>query len=268
MKKILAVLLCLVLLFALSLNTIAAEFTPSAENKRAPEIVGIEDEDGNIQKFVFHDAETGEELTSEDSLDLKITSESEVDDRTIPEIEEMIEEAKEEISKAETVGDLPSQWGLKTQLEERIVNDENPAVRELELKDFVVSDLFDISLTKNGEEIEQVPPGQYVEFNLQTNFRPGDVVYVLVRCSDETGWTLVDWVEIDENGVMHIRTSSLCCLAFVVPGYGKLSDDDSGEGRTSPKTGHTDLNWLLVAGGVCIAAAVGVVLYKKKDRKN
>ena len=266
MKKLLTALLCLALVFALSFNAFAAEFTPSAEKKGSPEVVGIKDEDGNVRKGLFYDKNDPEKqvgVVDGKDLDLVLTAESELDSDTLAKIEEMIDEAKKEIEAAKTVGDLPSGTGLKAELKERIVKHEDPAVRELELKDLVVSDVFDISLVQNGKEIVQVPEGQVIKFSLQTDFRPGDVFFVLVRCEGSTGWTFVDAAVVDENGVMTITASQLCVMAFVVPGYGEL-----GKGRMSPQTGEADLNWLLFVGGACIAAAAGIVLYKKKTGKN
>lgn len=263
MKKLMAILLCLTLVFSLSLSAFAMDSTPSRERKDAPENVGILGEDGEMHEGIFHDA-SGEEAgyVNSDTLELVITSGSKRGSAPVGEITVMINVAEREINEAENVGELaPS---MIEQLQKLKATSSDPAVQALEIEDFVVSDLFDISLLLNGEVIQQVPEGQTIQFRLQTDFKPGDVFYVLVNC-DGLGWVLVDSAVVDENGVMTITASSLCAMAFVVPGYNSQHGEDDPH---SPQTGYADLKWLLVAGGVCLVAATCAVVLKKKAKAN
>ena len=195
-----------------------------------------------------------------------ITSGSKRGSAPVGEITVMIDEGEEEIRAAKNVGELAPD--MITELEKLKASSSDPAIQALEIEDLVVSNLFDISLLLNGELITQVPPGQTIKFRLQTDFKPGDVFFVLLNCDDE-GWKLVDAAVVDENGVLTITASTLCCMAFVTPGYGQ-HPDDGGDEPTSPQTGYPDLRVLLAVGGVCIAAAAAVciVVRKRKPREN
>lgn len=258
MKKLLTVLLCVMLVISFSLNVFAMDFTPSAEKKDAPENVGIKGEDGKDHEGIIYDDDGKEKgYVNDDVLELVITSGSQRDSAPVNDIKVMINVAEKEIDEADDVGELaPSMIDELKKLKETSTDS---AIKALEIEDFVVSNLFDISLLLNGETIQQIPDGQTIKFRLQTNFKPTDVVYVLVNC-DGKGWILVDAAEVDDNGVMTITASKLCCMAFVVPGYGSGEDDPD---KPSPQTGYPDWSWLFVAGVACLAAAACIVCKKQ-----
>lgn len=258
MKKLLTIIISIVLVLSFSLNAFAFDFTPSAEKKEAPENVGIKGEDGETHDGVFYDDQDEEVgyVDPDDTLELVITSGSKRESAPVDEIKVMINEAEFEIEQAKDVGKLaPS---MKDELKKLKEGSTDAAIKALEIEDFVVSNLFDISLLLNDKEIKQIPDGQTLKFRLQTNFKPTDVVYVLVNC-DGLGWVLVDAMEIDDNGIMTITASKLCCMAFVVPGFGSEDPD----GPHSPQDGYADWSWLLIAGVACLAAAACIACKKQ-----
>ena len=309
MKKLITFAVCLTLALCLPVNAFAMGFVPSAERKTAPENVGIEGEDGEVHDVIFYDEEGETEVGYlPDDLTIELTDAVDRDEAILDEIRVIIDEAERQITEAGNVGVLaPS---MVEELERLKATSTDPAVQALKIEDFVVSNYFDISLVRNGEEIVQVPDGQTVKFRVQTDLRPGDVFYVLVNC-DGQGWIPVDSAVVDENGIVTITASQLCVMAFIVPGFrhnvnpgddtgdddddhggdhggdkpddhgGKTPDDHGGKtpggkeggsegGKsepTSPQTGAADLSWLILVGGVSLAAAVAVI-DKKKAKQN
>lgn len=269
MKKLMTLILAMLVLFAAAMPALAVDFTPSAESKHlsVSNIIGedgkahdaiLHDKDGNVVGYIDNDGE--------DDRKLVLTNPDEQDDR-IPGIQKLMDEGEKELKECEDLGELCP--GLKVEMEQRKKDSDDPIYKTFETEDLIVSAFFDLSLVLNGEVIEQIPDGQTIQFCIQTNFRPGDVFFIVVNCDGE-GWVLVDSWEIDENGVVTITASQLCVLAFVVPDMTGSSGGGGGEGAPkSPQTGYADWTWAILAGAAVVvgsASLAGFGLLSSKKR--
>ncbi len=291
MKKLVTVLIALALLFSLSVGAFAIPFIDHFSNPRfmwdhetgktwtekveyvnsaeKREISIVPFDDGKKGIFIDEELwlEKGEfkELWSVDTdvYELVLTTSKYRDNARLEEITKMINDGESQIRGAKDVGELaPS---MIDELEKLKAKTTDPLIKNLSIEDLGVLEIFDVSLLKNGTEIEQVPEGQMLHFKLQTNFRPGDFFFVLVNCDGE-GWKLVDAWDVDENGVMTLTLSQICCMAFIVPMIHE--DEIPADAPKSPQTGHAEWAWWF-AGAVTLSCAAlacyGILTAKKKS---
>ena len=135
MKKFATMLLALLLTAALTVPAMAT-FTPSSENKDAPEIISATFEDGTDAKGYL----IVTPYSKRDSAD--------------PSIKESLERAYEDVKNASTLDKLNSD-----------VNTLLKNYPHVKAEDLVASDLFDLSYVENGqlavERFEQASPGEF-----------------------------------------------------------------------------------------------------------
>lgn len=297
MKKLIAVLMAAVFAFSFSVGAFAIPFIDHFSNPRfmldpetgetwteteyvnsaeKREITIVTDEDGKkgifIDEELWHETGCLDELwhVDTDVFELVLTTSKYRDNARLEEITEMLEEGEAEIRGAKNIGELaPSMIDEIEKLKEKTTD---PLVKNLTVDDFGVLEIFDVSLLKNGEEIAQVPEGEMLRFKLQTNFRPGDFFFVLVNCDGE-GWKMVDAWEVDENGILTLTLSQICCMAFVVPMLHEeeIPADTEPDAPSSPQTGHAEWAWWF-AGAVVVGCAAlagfGMTSSKKKKSGN
>lgn len=292
MKKLVAVLMTVVFVFSFSVGAFAVPFIDHFSNPRfmwdretgetwtekveyvnsaeKREISIVPFDDGKRGIFIDEKLwlEKGEfkELwyVDTDVYELVLTTSKYRDNARLEEITKMIEDGESDIRGAKNVGELaPS---MIDELEKLKAKTTDPLIKNLSIDDLGVLEIFDVSLLKNGEEIVQVPEGQMLHFKLQTNFRPGDFFFVLVNCDGE-GWKMVDAWDVDENGVMTLTLSQICCMAFIVPMIHE--DEIPADAPKSPQTGHAEWAWWF-AGAVVVgcAALAGFGMTASKKRKS
>ena len=295
MKKLVAVLMAVVFVFSFSVGAFAIPFVDHFSNPRfmwdretgetwteteyvdsaeTREITIVTDEDG--KKGIFIDEELWRETGCLDELwhvdtteyELVLTTSKYRDHARLEEITKMIEDGESQIRKAKDVGELaPSMIDELEKLKEKTTD---PLIKSLGIEDLGVLEIFDVSLLRNGEEIAQVPEGEMLRFKLQTNFRPNDFFFVLVNCDGE-GWKMVDAWEVDENGILTLTLSQICCMAFIVPVLHEedIPADTEPDAPSSPQTGHTEWAWWF-AGAVVVgcAALAGFGMSSSKKRRS
>ena len=254
MKKILALVLTVMLLFALAVPAMPVEFVPSAEQKVDVEIVAITDDEGNVYQAIIE--LDGEVVNVADGreIELVVTVVSSRDTAPNKEIEMALERAVKQVQEAESIADLCPQ------LVEYVKR------MGYELEDFYVYDVFDVSLLEViSKEIVEIPDGAIVKFRLQTDLE-SDEPFILLCNYEGDKWEIVEDVLLDENGILTVRVKDLAPFALLRRvKSGVLPDPGTGEIPPSPQTGDSFPAFYLVGALLCAGAAA--VLFRKRDRE-
>ncbi len=254
MKKLCCILLTIVLVAAMSVSAFAAWFTPSVENKPAPEIVVQIGPDGKEYAAIIYD-KNGRFVIGVPNGDLIVTPISSNDAPT-PEIRAKLEAAYEQIQSAEKLTDLYPDL-------EKLVKEKFP---NLSLDDVVVRDLFDATVTGIFEDyLSQEGNSISVRFRLPID--PQSLVAVLY-CVDGTNWVAVPYDRITRNKdfTVDILFDDLCPVAFLFEN-GTLHVDPNAP--KSPQTGaplSDSLVWVGVAAVVIFAFTYGAVKKRTSQR--
>ncbi len=250
MKKIIAILAILALVAALTVPAFAVEFTPSAENKDAPEVVQQTDADGNDVDVLVYD-ENGNLVPDTADYSVVITPSSRASAAPNAEIAEQLQEAKEQVGDADSVASLTS--GMHVALSIAKAASSDAADQDVEMEDLVVYDLFDVTLMKDGDIVEDLDGS--VTFSIQTTLTPDDMFFVLHNFEGDD-WEVVENVSLDENGVLTITLTGFSPIAIVT--VGQTAPAAAGDGApTSPQTGESVSLWMIL--GVVFAAAAAVM---------
>lgn len=251
MKKIAMLLSLAMILVMLAVPALAVDFTPSVENKPAPEIVIMTDKTGAPVAAIIYNAQ-GEEVIGVPVGELIVTPVAEADGAEA-EISDALKKAYAQIQAAGSVADLVpnieqilSQFGI-----------------DAKASDLVVRDLFDVSVFGTYKEyLEQGDNTVTIRFNL--NLDPKVSLLVLHNYSG-SDWEVIskDRVKRNADGSVDVTFSSLSPVAFVVDGSEVPVDPN---GPNSPQTGSNGLPvaWICVAVLGCVAVVGGAMLRKKQ----
>ena len=260
MKKKLTVLTALVLSLTLPVSTVASNFTSSVTAKPAPEVVEIQNNNGETASAVITDASGNEVYSASNNseIQLVITPVSQKETAVTEEIKLMLSTAENDIQQAESVVNLTEEVSSAlTSLKE--AND-NPVIQELTVDDLVVCDLFDVSLVRNGSEVVELEEGQSSVFHLQTNLVDGDIFFILHNYEGNQ-WEVVENVELLDNGVLKVTLTSHSPLAIIMDSNSYLLKPN---GSTSPATGVSNSS---VQFGTIILCLMGTVVLLTKKQK-
>ena len=248
MKKIVAILAVIALVAALTVPALAVEFTPSAETKAAPEVVQQTDESGNsVDVIVYNEDGTVAEDTGEYTV--VITSASNPSAAPSEEIAEQLADAKEQVQDADTVAELTS--GMNVALQMAKAASADAADKEVNMDDLVVRDLFDVTIMKGGEIVEDIGA---TTFTVKTNLKEDEMYFVLHNYADDE-WEVVEDTSLAANGDLTITLTSRSPIAIVTPGTVAAAAGDGAP--TSPQTGENASLWLVL--GIVFAAAAAVM---------
>lgn len=259
MKKLALFLVAAMMLFTLAIPASAdVKFTGSVEQKPAPTVEPITDENGNEVAAIIRD-QNGNEVAGVDATQLTITPVSDLANAP-EEIREMLEAAYEQIQQAETIDDLVPDVDLNTVLQEM--------GSAASVDDLVVRDVFDVSVSGAAAEY-LAQDGNNITFRFALNIAPTATLLVLHNY-EGSNWELIDndRVVINADGSVDVTFDSLSPVAFVVD---KTETDTSvstdANAPTSPQTGDSTLPPVAGAGLMvlgCVAVASAVVVWKKR----
>lgn len=253
MKRLITLAAALLLALAVPVTALAANFTPSVEAKPAPELVrpnlgpdypnavaAIYDSNGNI-------------LAALEEGDIVITPLAEADSAPLEEIAEMLKNAHQEILSA---GDLAE---LCAALDARAAAIDPSCTAE----DFVVRDLFDVTLT--GTAKEMLKNGAYLELIFDIDLEAEELPPVVIYKCPGDQWSALEQQQVlnNGNGTVTVRFNKLCPVAFLTLSDNIIVQDPD---KTSPETGYAGLGGGAAAVGVCVAAAAGVILFLRKKK--
>lgn len=245
MKKIMTFLLAVVLVAAMAVPAFAANFTPSVENKGAPDVVDnpvIYKPDGTIETTV----PTG---------DLIVTPVAERENAEYTDITNRLETAYNNLQKKS----LYSLCGMST-------------IGGVSVNDLVVRDLFDV--TVKGTYVEKLSGDNY----LKITFKVSDATSLVgaLFTANGTTWTTISGSDmmINSDGTVTITVREVGVVAFLydngtIPNRNhKKNTVDDGE-HYAPQT--SDPTWCIMgcaaAGGAVILAAVGMAEKRKSFGK-
>ena len=253
MKRLLALLIAIAMMFTLALSATAAEFVESITNKGAPELVIIDKLNGKDVVGFITDP-NGNKLTTEYLDCLIITSIAEALQGV-----DMPEDAKEELLK---VFEELKKSDLK-------LSDICPALTDIvkekwgkdkSADDLVIKDLFDLSDV--CDDIGKFLPedGSTLDLTFDIGIKPGSFVAAMVYVDGK--WVpVVDCVN-NGDGTITVKFDQICPVAFLVPGEGSSNIDMS---VVSPTTSDTSgiIMWSAVM-LTALAAIFALVIYRRR----
>ena len=236
MKKIRVIAAVVLALCLFSIAAVAAPFTPSAEDKKGPTVVG--------------DDTVAEIFDNEDKLihkvpkpELIITPIADKDKAPDEDIKNDLEEASKELKDKELTTLVPNfdkEW--------------KDATGGAPINNAVISDIFDVRVI--GGSQEKFAEGGTIAFTLNVQGLDAKDKFVIIR-KGATGWEVVDYTMT--NGNIYIKTDELGVFAIVRDSGAVVIDPDAPD---SPQTGLADYT-LPVMLGVALLGACAVVFGKK-----
>lgn len=266
MKKVIAILIAVVLLFSIGTTAFAANFTPSVEEKDAPTVVAPSE--GSIKQ------EIKDQIKEEDTVavivhsktdkvakevhesKLVVTSVAEKD-----ESKEIPKEAKEDLEKAYEVLSVKDK-----KISQIIPADVSKAVTDTVKKeigadktadDLIVRDLFDVSLVCEESNELLIDEAHHLLLTFNLGVKKGEFVTTLKFNPETDKWETIRDTKNNGDGTVTCEFDHLCPIAFLV----EKTDSNSAQ------TGDASVSlyvWVAIAAA---AAALIVVLVVAKNKK-
>ena len=244
-------------------------FVGSIEAKTAPEVIEITVDDKVFAAIVIDDEsdETvfGVPMLDENGdttiLEFVVISAAEKSEAALDVIKENITNSENQIKSVNNLGELTE--GLDKKIEAAIDVFYGDAKDKIELRDLVISDLFDASLVRDKDHLEQVAEGQKVRFMMKPNFTKNDF-FVLLHNTDGTNWEVVEDVEWTEEGNLIVTVDKLSVFAVALERTEDLPVDPNGP--ASPQTGDINpINFVYI--GIAVLCVAVAVYFFVKSRK-
>lgn len=264
MKKILSMVLALTLMVSLAIPAFATEFVPSIENKGAPEILVLGqdenpthgdskniigyavDKDGNVLHTAYEKCIIVYSLR--DILD---------SDADIP------EDIKEQLLEIYT--SFTSGSAKYSELSDEL----NAAVAAIfgEGKDadmLVIKEIFDVNVHCEGLKDALAPEGTTVDFTFDVDIPAGESVFML--CYKNNEWVMVEKIVnnnendiTEDDGTITVTFENFCPVILLVPGA---------EDVVVPPAATAAFPWWIIVAVVVIGVVVVVATRKKKEKAN
>lgn len=254
LKKISVTLLALLMVTAMSVTAMAADFTPSVTNKDAPETTTVKNAAGEKVAAIIYDA-NGKEIASIPIGALTVTSVSAA-------------------QRADTTirNSLTAAYNqLTTTALDKIVPSIGKAVENyskgMTVDDLVVQDLFDVSLDETARQ-QLAKSGNAIKIRFDLDLSSDDLLLVLHN-TEGTDWELIPDSKVvqNEDGSVTVEFDSLSPIAFLTDS-GRITVLSNAP--TSPQTGD-DFSpivlWGEVGIGIILLAAI-VLVIKKRPASN
>lgn len=266
MKKVLAILMAVVLLFSIGTTALAANFTPSVEQKDAPTVVPpsqavIKEEikqqinEQDTVAVIVH-TETDKVAKEIHESKLIITSVANKDTST-----EIPAEAKKDLDKA--YEDFSAK---NKKISQVIPADVNKAITntvkeeigaEKTADDLIVRDLFDVTLICDESNELLVDDAHHLLLTFSLGIKKDEFITVIKFNPEKDKWETIRSVVNNGDGTVTCEFDHLCPIAFLVE---KTASN-------SAQTGDDSVSiyvWIAVAAA---AAALIVVLIIAKSKK-
>lgn len=249
-KKIISLLLAGILALSVSVPALAAEFTPSVENKKAPEVEIQKDSTGADCAAIITEADKNEIAVPTGKLTVTPVS--------------AVEEAPAEVK--ETLNAAYQQLQTVASLTE-LSPDLEPALKKQDLTTdkVVVRDLFDVSVTgQYADSLKKDGASIKITFKLSTDSK--NLAAVLHNVKGNEWETIPEGRIARKDDTVTVTFNSLSPVAFL---FDETKLDVKPGGPDSPQTGEPDSYavWFAV-GGVIVLAAAACVVGKKRSFQN
>ncbi|MGI6498353.1 MAG: hypothetical protein ACOX0U_05980 [Oscillospiraceae bacterium] len=250
LKKISVALLTLAMTAAMAVTATAANFTPSAVGKAAPQIATMTNAAGQSVAAIIYDA-NGKEIASIPAGALAVTPLSDAR-HADPAIEKALSAAYEQLKSTALAVLVP---GLGQAVQAYSGN--------LAVEDLVVRDLFDISLEEAVRQ-QLAEGGHAIQICFALNLSPDAPLFVLHN-KGGADWELIsdDKIVRNDDGSVTVAFESLSPIAFLTDS-GSIDADPNGP--NSPQTGNAPgsvLLWSVTGTGVAALAALVLALRKR-----
>lgn len=270
MKKLCAALLICVILMGLIVPASAVPMS-NLDKKYISSLGVMTGQNGKPYNGVMYDANGNEMFTMPtDVMQLVVTSFTDKE-KALPQIEESLTKAQKQISEAADVSELAE--GIGSALSAKKAVSENEAVKNVQVSDLVVSELYDVSIVRNDTELVELEKGTQISFMLQTTLHPDDFFFILHSYGDDK-WYVEEDFSLFENGILTVMCDGLSPFAIVTaPEVEMVADAAATEPdaeepeveETSPVTG-IEFTQLYLFGFAAFAAAAVVLLKKAKEQ--
>lgn len=253
-KKYAALLSALCLTATLMLPMTAAEFTPSATAKPAPEVVQVQSASGESVGAIIYD-ESGNEVAGVPTASITVTPVAEME-RADTEIKEALTSAYEQLTTVK----------LETLVPELVDAVRNYSA-DMQVGDLVARDLFDVSLNEAEKKL-LAENGNSIKLKFDLNL-PADALLLVLHNYEGDKWECIpnEKVSRHDDGSVTVTFDSLSPIAFLTDGA-KLPVDPNGP--DSPQTGDTEgisAEWIVLGVATVVTVAVVVIIRKKHTAK-
>ena len=245
-KKLLTAILVAAMITTSAMTAFADNFTPSATQKEAPQVVEVV-KDGKTYTAEIKD-KLGNLLKRVPTGELIVTPIAKAAEARA-EIKEMLISAYQQIKDAPDLGALTDT--LQAEVKE--------ISAELKIENLVVRDLFDVSVFGTYEELLE-QEGNTIEVTFQLSADSQNLAAVLHNI-EGTEWETVpeDRISRNDDNTVTVTFHSLSPVAFVYENVNL----EARPGKKSPETGEANYAGL-VAAGLMAAGAVAIVSKKNK----
>lgn len=219
MKALCKVITVVLAVLMLAIPVSAANFTPSVEQKGAPEIVTTEKTDGTAIVAVIEDPD-GQDVHDVTPAEIVVTPVAD-SKKASKAVRKELEEAYESVSKAksldEVVPDLDKALEEhKDAMKEALGGKLDKKVADMKVSDLVVRDLVNVSLTETAaNKLKQT--GNSVKLMFKMDMKPDDFLMVMRYVDGEWVVMEAEKVEILEDGSVTVQfDEEVGTIAFVV----------------------------------------------------
>lgn len=253
-KKYAALLSALCLTATLMLPMTAAEFTPSATAKPAPEVVQVQSESGESVGAIIYD-ESGNEVAGVPTASITVTPVAEME-QADTEIKEALTSAYEQLTTVK----------LETLVPELVDAVKNYSA-DMQMEDLVARDLFDVSLNE-AEKKMLAESGNSIKLKFDLDL-PADALLLVLHNYEGDKWECIpnEKVTRHDDGSVTVAFDSLSPIAFLTDGATLPVDPD---GPDSPQTGDTEgisAGWIVLGVTAVVTVAVVGIIRKKHTAK-
>lgn len=266
MKKVIAILTAVILILSLGTTALAANFTPSVEEKDAPTVVVPSQ--GPIKE------EIKEQIKEEDTVALIIHTEtnniaheishSEIVITSVAKMEEskkIPKEAKEDLEKAyKDFSDKNKKIDkvVPAEVTKAITEDVKKEIGEDKtVNDLIVRDLFDVSLLEDEHHETLIDDEHHLLLTFNLGVKKGEFITTIKFNPETDKWETIRSTTNNGDGTVTCEFDHLCPVAFLV----ERTESNSAQ------TGDASVSlyvWVAIAAA---AAALIVVLVVAKNRK-
>jgi hypothetical protein len=251
MKKIFAIVTAVLILCSLTVPAMAAEaseasFTPSITYKPQPEIVPVEDEDGNEHIGLVKDGD-GNVVGYLDEGCLIVTPIAHVwdEEKDVPaDVEKLLTFVYNGLSSGEM--ELP--YNLFTSV---VLNPE----------DMVIRDLFDARWGCEEHPDMIAPEGVVIELTFDLGVAPDTQIFVMTYDEATGKWEPIVSTVNNGDGTVTCVFEHLCAIAFSMPLAAPQAAAPAAAAATSGGNGAL---WLILLGIAAVAVVAVLVLKNKK----
>lgn len=255
-KKAIVVFLTVVIALSASVVALAADFTPSVQNKPEPEIIPPKVETPADKDYVAHIIDSNNKVVELVEIShLVLTSAANSDSSN-----QIPSDAKEDLKTA--YSQLSSNDVEISKISPELDNVIKAKYGEESSSDnLVIRDLFDISLTNDADSDALSVEGNRLVLTLKLGLEADEDVYAMQMNPTTKKWELVSGIINNEDGTVTLELNGEGPLAILVLGANFFA----------PATGDNSVSvyiWLAIAAASVIGLAIILVLKLKNKSTN